>query len=130
MALKAEYLMEGPLRKQTEVSGKSFRRRVLAVSAVTKKAIRRPNADSRRGASLTLSPPPIPPPQSVHNNPPLSILILHIIALCSRLEQQFTVFLCSNLYFCWPQLEVQVISPLLLGSSRLSTSSVGTDAYR
>ena len=113
---------------QTEESGKSFRRRALAIRDETKKAIRRPNADSCRGASSTLSTPPIPPPQSVHNNPPLSILILHIIALCSRLEQQFTVFWCSNLHFCWPQ--VQVITPLLLGCSRPSTSSVGTDAYR
>ena len=38
------------------------------------------------------------------------------------------IFWWSDLCFCGPQ--VQVISPLLLGSSRLSTSSIGTDAYR
>ena len=67
-------------------------------------------------------------PWSVHINPPRCVLILHIIALCSCLGQQFTVFLVDKLVLCGPQ--VQVITPLLLGCSRPSTSSVGTDAYR
>ena len=77
---------------------------------------------------LRLSTPPLPPPSphSVYTNPPLCVLILHIIAFCFRLEQQFMIFCCSNLHSRGPQLQV----PPLLGSSSPSTSSVGTDAYR
>ena len=57
-------------------------------------------------------------PWSVHINPPCCVLILHIIALCSCLGQQFTVFLVDKLVLCGPQ--VQVITPLLLGLLRLS----------
>lgn len=75
---------------------------------MTEKAIRRPNTDSSHTAPSTLSTPPPTPPHSVYINPPLCVLILHTIAFCFRLEQQFMNFWCSNLHFRGLQAQFQV----------------------
>ena len=93
-----------------------------------KKASRRPNADSSHSPPSSLSTPRPPPPHTLCTNPPPCMLILHIIACCFRLVQQFMIFGCSNLRSRGPQL--QVITLPLLGSSNPSTPSVGSDAYR
>ena len=92
VALDSEVLMEGHFRKQTEESGKSFRRRARWRSSLTKKAIRCPNADSSHTAPSSLSTPPPTSPHSVCTNPPLCVLVIHSIACYVRLVQQFMVF--------------------------------------